>query len=129
MKFSHYLLACCVISASGVCADDPMTPMQPSTQSQPSQVQGPVDCSNLSKEEQLFASQMTDWNNRSVFCAKLNSEQRRAIMELSSKPNSSGVLMTPDQALLQYMQQNAMTPEGTPQPVSPKRRPSGCSGS
>jgi hypothetical protein len=129
MKLSLYSMAFCMLSILGVSADDTMTPMQPSGPANQPQVQSPVDCSNLDEKENLFAAQMTDWNNRSIFCAKLNAEQRRTIMELASKPNASGVLMTPDQALLQYMEQNQITPEGTPQQPSPKRRPSGCSGS
>lgn len=115
-----------LVAATPSFADD-QTPMVPSAP--PPTVQGPVDCANLNQKEQIFASQMTDWNNRSIFCAKLTAEQRKAVMELAARPDAQGILMTPDQALKAFIQQNpSQSQEIAPQQGLPARRPSGCSG-
>jgi hypothetical protein len=115
MNYKILTNAACVAFVCGTIAAVAQTsqsnqPMQQNMQPMSPPMQSPVDCTGLSSKEQIFANQMADMNNRSMFCAKMTPDQRKQVMDSATKPNASGFLMTSDQAMQQYMQQNNMLP-------------------
>lgn len=62
------------------------------------------DCSKLSVEEQHFANQLADRNNRSIFCLQFTPQQRQQAMQMMEQANASGGdTMSADQAVQQVI--------------------------
>lgn len=82
---------------------------------------GKADCSQLSPDEQDFATQLSA-PHRMVFCNKFDSEMRASAMEAAGQMGTSGMLVTNDQAVEQVARDNNMM-----MPMAPaKRQSSGC---
>jgi hypothetical protein len=107
MKKSAWILGAFIAcsSASLSAADAPMS----------NGTNQPVDCSQLTPEEQDFASQMMDMKNRAAFCSKFTPEQRTRCMQLMGQPDSNGTPMNADQACMQVMKNGSMPAPATPQ--------------
>jgi hypothetical protein len=69
-----------------------------------------ADCSQLTPDEQNFANQMMDMNNRNMFCTQFTPQQRRQAMQMMGQQDSSGNMMNADQSVQQVMQMGGMTP-------------------
>jgi hypothetical protein len=68
------------------------------------------DCSQMTSDEQNFANQMMDMNNKSMFCTQFTPQQRQQAMQMMGQPDASGNLMNADRAVQQVMQNSGMTP-------------------
>ena len=64
-----------------------------------------TDCSALSSKEQGFASQLSD-ANQILFCSKMTSMQRQKAMQMAGMQGTSGINMSPDEAVQDLMQNN-----------------------
>jgi hypothetical protein len=107
-KFTWALSAFLVISsASLVAADTSMSPSNGTDQT--------VDCSQLTPQEQDFASQMMDMKNRAMFCSQFTPEQRTKSMQLMGQPDSNGNPMNADQACMQVMKSSPTSAPTTQQ--------------
>ena len=80
-----------------------------------------ADCSTMSVDEQNFANQLNDMNNRTAFCTQFTSQQRQQAMQMNGQLDSSGNMMNADQAVQQVMQMNS-----TPAMQQGKRTGGGC---
>jgi len=58
------------------------------------------DCARLREEEQYFATQIMDANNKSMFCSQFTAEQRQRAMQMLGQLDSSGTKMNADQAVM-----------------------------
>jgi hypothetical protein len=95
--------------------------MQNQGQMNQGQMMNQPDCSKLTVDEQSFANQLNDMNNKSMFCTQFTLQQRQQAMQMMGQTDASGNIMTADQAVIQTMQNSGMSP------TSPsKARPSGC---
>jgi uncharacterized membrane protein len=109
MKKYILSLSACVISASSLfaAAGNSNRQKQPASVAQQGQAQmmtPPADCSKMSADEQNFASQMSDMNNKSMFCSQFTPQQRQQAMQMMGQPDASGNMMSADQAVQQVMQ-------------------------
>lgn len=96
-------------------------PQQPNGNMAQQQQLGPgTDCSKLTVAEQSFANQLTDMNNRSLFCSQFNVQQRQQAMNLQNQPDAMGNTMSADQAVQQVMQM------GAPSSAQPRRSGRAC---
>ncbi len=68
------------------------------------------DCTQLTPDEQNFANQVNDMNNKMMFCTQFTSQQRQQAMQMMGQMDATGNMMTADQAVKQVMQNNGMTP-------------------
>ncbi|MGC1878471.1 MAG: hypothetical protein WA347_06880 [Rhabdochlamydiaceae bacterium] len=68
------------------------------------------DCTQLTVDEQNFANQLMDMNNRSMFCTRFTPQQRQQAMQMMGQTNASGTMMNADQSVQNVMQRNGMTP-------------------
>ena len=84
--------------------------MQGQGQSQDQMMMNQPDCTKMSADEQNFANQMMDMNNKMMFCSQFTPQQRRQAMQMMGQTDASGNMMTADQAVKQTMQNNGMTP-------------------
>ena len=80
-----------------------------------------ADCSTMSIAEQSFANQLNDMNNRTAFCTQFTPQQRQQAMQMNGQLDSSGNMMSADQAVQQVMQMNS-----TPAMQQGKRTGGGC---
>ena len=97
-------------------------PPAQSNSSQPLQ-----DCSQLPADQIVFFGQFTDMNLKQAFCSQLTSDQRRQVMAMTYQPDSTGVLLTADQAMQKYMQANNIKlPGSTPPGGVPRRSGGSC---
>lgn len=87
----------------------PSAPVAPMPQATPTP-QTSVDCSTLTPDEQQFAYGLIQ-DNRSMFCGKFTDVQRAAAMQLTSQPDPTGVLLSPDQAVMRVAAANNLTPQ------------------
>jgi hypothetical protein len=71
-----------------------------------------ADCSNLTHEEQSFASQLSD-SLKKLFCEYFNTDQRAAAMQLRNA--SDGTPIQPDDAVLQVAREQGIAPQPIPQ--------------
>jgi len=95
--------------------DTPNTQMTPDAQTAPdAQIipapGGSVDCSSLSPDEQQFAYGLTA-DNRAMFCGKFTPVQRASAMQLTSQPDPTGALLSPDQAVVKVAGANNVAPQ------------------
>lgn len=96
----------------------PKAPMQNNSQQN---MMGKADCSQLSPDEQDFATQLSA-PHRMMFCNKFDAGMRGAAMEASGQMGTNGMLVTNDQAVEQVAKDNNMM-----MPMAPaKRQTSGC---
>ena len=101
----------------------------------PASSQAPTACSQLPADQMAFMNQCTDMNLKMAFCSKMTAEQRQQVMSMMKQPDSSGNLMTADQAMQKFMQDNNMdmSGQGSPAPApvpattTPQRPSSGGS--
>ena len=68
-----------------------------------------VDCSSLAADEQQFAYGLMP-ENRAMFCGKFTDIQRAAAMQLTSQPDPTGAVITPDQAVSKVAMANNLMP-------------------
>jgi hypothetical protein len=84
--------------------------------------QMPVDCTQLPEEQMKFSNQFTDMTLKWMFCSQLTPDQREQVMAMANRTDSSGLVLTSDQAMRKYMRDNNIPyPSGT----SPRRPSSG----
>ena len=124
-KKTIFFLSSLVVTGSSLFGVTKSTNKQGSGQLGQMQNQGQMmnqpDCSKLTVDEQGFANQLNDMNNKSMFCTQFTLLQRQQAMQMMGQMDASGNIMTADQAVIQTMQNNGMSPASTP-----KGRPSGC---
>lgn len=96
--------------------------MQNQGQANQGQMMNQPDCTKLTADEQNFANQLNDMNNRSMFCTQFTLQQRQQAMQMMGQTDASGNMMTADQAVMQTMQVNGMSP----MPSSRGRASGGC---
>ena len=77
----------------------------------------PQDCSAMSQEMQQFAGQLTPIN-REMFGGKVTDGQRASAMQMASKPDATGMTMTPDMAVQKVAGASGATPQ--------QKTPTGC---
>lgn len=78
----------------------------------------PKDCSSMSQEVQQFAGQLTPLN-RAMFCGQFTEGQRASAMQLASKPDATGMTMSPDMAVQKVARASGSSP-------SQQKTPTGC---
>jgi hypothetical protein len=99
MKKCIFLLSTLALSATQLfAASDNVIAQQ--SQAQMSSV---ADCSKMSTAEQSFAGQLTDVNNKAMFCSQFTPQQRQQAMQMSGQMDASGNRINPDQAVQQVM--------------------------
>jgi hypothetical protein len=69
-----------------------------------------ADCTKLTADEQNFANQLMDMNNRNMFCTQFTPQQRRQAMQMMGQQDASGNMMNADQSVQQVMQSGGMSP-------------------
>ncbi len=74
------------------------------------QMMNQPDCTKLTADEQNFANQINDMNNKTMFCTQFTPQQRQQAMQMMGQTDASGNMMTADQAVNQVMQNSGMTP-------------------
>jgi hypothetical protein len=84
--------------------------MQNQGQMNQGQMMNQPDCTKLTADEQNFANQLNDMNNKSMFCTQFTPQQRQQAMQMMGQTDTSGNMMTADQAVQRTMQNNGMTP-------------------
>jgi hypothetical protein len=67
----------------------------------------PADCSEMSEDEQDFASQLNDANSK-TFCSKMTPMQRQKAMQMTGMRGSSGTKISPDDAVQNVMKNSGM---------------------
>ncbi len=67
----------------------------------------PGDCSDMSDDEQDFASQLNDTNSM-MFCSKMTPMQRQKAMQMAGMRGPSGTKMSPDDAVQNVMKNSGM---------------------
>lgn len=78
------------------------------------QMMNEPDCTTLSADEQNFAYQINDMNNKMMFCTQFTPQQRQQAMQMMGQTDASGNMMTADEACKQVMQNSGMTPMAKP---------------
>ena len=106
------------IAAAGM-SQGQQNPMTPSMGMPPA---GP-NCTALTPNEQVFAGQIMEMDNKMMFCSQFTPQQRQMAMQMVGKPDAAGNKMSADGAVQQVMQTNGMMAPA----ASPKGRPSGGS--
>jgi hypothetical protein len=110
MKKIAYFFAiaatCSLFAAQKNTGKAPLGQMQDQNQ----MMMGQPDCNKLSADEQNFAYQIMDPNNKSMFCTQFTAQQRQQAMQMMGKTDASGNMMTADMAVKQVMQTNGMVP-------------------
>ncbi len=69
-----------------------------------------ASCAKLTSDEQNFANQMMDMNNRNMFCTQFTKQQRQQAMRMMGQQDSAGNTMNADQSVQQVMQMGGMSP-------------------
>ncbi len=80
----------------------------------------PVDCSALTGDEQVFASQL-NVNNQLFFCQKFSPAQRNMAMQMAGQPDPTGNILSADAAVQKIVQDNNMM-----MPMTPAKTQGGC---
>lgn len=81
--------------------------------------QGP--CSSLTADEQQFAFGLTP-KNRQMFCGQFTPVQRAAAMQLTSQPDPTGALLSPDDAVSQVAESMNISPNSSGVGVCPAKK-------
>jgi hypothetical protein len=84
-------------------------PASQSGQTMQSQQGQAADCSQMSVDEQNFAAQLTDMNNKMMFCSQFTAQQRQMAMQMMGQTDAAGNMITADQAVMQVMGMGAST--------------------
>ena len=79
-----------------------------------------ADCSKMSPSEKSFAGQLTDMNNKTMFCSQFTPQQRQQAMTMMGQTDTYGNAMNADQAVQKVMQ------SGQTAPAQPKRPAGAC---
>jgi hypothetical protein len=79
---------------------------------------GMEKCSQLNPDEHQFAFGLSK-ENRKLFCEKFTPVQRAAAMQLTSQPDPTGALLSPDDAVVRVAMANQLIPN----PSSPSACP------
>ncbi len=79
--------------------------------------QKPMDCSNMSMDMQQFAGQLST-SNKKMFCGQFTAAQRSSAMQYASQQDSSGNMMSANQAVQKVASDNNMMPSS--------KSPTGC---
>lgn len=112
-KFAFCLSTLVATAATSLFAQTPSAGGS-STQTQQGQTMNqPSACSQLTTEEQNFAAQVMDMNNKSMFCSQFTAQQRQQAMQMMGQPDPTGKMMTADQAVQQVMGSTGTSPAGT----------------
>lgn len=77
-------------------------------------------CSTLTADEQQFAFGLTP-QNRQVFCSKFTPVQRAAAMQLTSQPDPTGALLSPDDAVQKVVDSMNISPNSQGTGVCPSK--------
>ena len=109
MKFKNVLWIICVIIL-GFLSEGFTTNSNQNTQKEDSL---------LNADEQQFAYGLTP-ENRILFCSKFTPVQRAAAMQITSQPDPTGALTSPDQAVVIVARANELLP--------PSENPTVCPG-
>ena len=80
-----------------------------------------VPCSSLTADEQQFAFGLTP-KNRQMFCGQFTPVQRAAAMQLTSQPDPTGALLSPDDAVLQVAESMNISPNSSGVGVCPAKK-------
>jgi hypothetical protein len=92
---------------SGGGANTPSPAIPPNQQGQGQMMQGQMmqapDCSQLTQDEQNFAAQIMNMNNRTLFCNQFTSQERQQAMQMMGQKDSSGNAISADQAVQQVL--------------------------
>ena len=115
------VVACPLFAAQKGNGKAPLGQMQGQTDEN-QMMMGQPDCTKLTADEQNFAYQIMDMNNKSMFCTQFTSQQRSQAMQMMGKTDAAGNIMTADMAVKQVMQNNGMKP----MPQQQGRSPGGC---
>ncbi len=112
---TYFLCALAIVASSSLFAAKQkdkaqLGQMQDQGQSQDQMMMNQPDCTKMSADEQNFANQIMDMNNKMMFCSQFTPQQRRQAMQMMGQTDASGNMMTADQAVKQTMQNNGMTP-------------------
>ncbi len=121
MKKDYLFIAIVSLISSTAFAAQPDASSAPATPPNESQVPA-ADCTQMTPQEKNFASQLTDPNNRMLFCQKMNVDQRAKVMGMTNM-DASGNRMSSDEAVRQYANQNNMM---TPAAPAKKSTSGGC---
>jgi hypothetical protein len=68
-----------------------------------------VGCEGLTADEHQFAYGLTE-ENRKLFCSRFTSTQRAAAMQMTSQPDPTGALISPNQAVVIVAHANQVLP-------------------
>ena len=75
-------------------------------------------CSSVTADEQQFAFGLTP-EHRKVFCEQFTPVQRAAAMQLTSQPDPTGALLSPDDAVEKVAQAVNISPNSSAKGVCP----------
>lgn len=111
MKNGKGLVCIFITLTSWICADEMQ--MGSGAKNQPVV----MDCSNFAEEMQAFSLTLSP-ENRQLFCGGFNDDQRMQAVRMTTQPDTTGVVMTSDQAVKKVAATNQI-------PTEPKT-PGGC---
>jgi hypothetical protein len=94
-------------SSGGSNTPSPAIPPNQQGQMMQGQMMQAPDCSQLTQDEQNFAAQVMNMNNRAMFCNQFTPQQRQQAMQMMGQQDSSGNAMSADQAVQQVMGSSA----------------------
>jgi hypothetical protein len=117
MKKFAFCLSSLIATASASLFAAPASYGSNGTGQQGQMMQTP-DCSQLRPDEQIFAAQIMDMNNRAMFCSQFSRQQRQQAMQMNGQRDDSGNVMNADQAVQQAMGSAPMMTPSTQQKSS-----------
>ncbi len=71
----------------------------------------PASCSSLVPEMQQFAQQLTP-ANQAIFCTQFSDAQRASAMQMSTSPDSTGAMTSPNEAVQKVVGASGSNPQG-----------------
>ncbi len=87
---------------------------------QSSPMDGMERCSKLNSDEHQFAFGLSK-ENRKLFCEKFTPVQRAAAMQLTSQPDPTGALLSPDDAVVRVAMANQLIPNPSSSSPCPQK--------
>jgi hypothetical protein len=106
-----FILSTCALSSTIFSAENEIAAKQNQNNYYDDQMMMTPDCSDLTMDEQNFASQLND-TNAMMFCSKMTPMQRQKAMQLNGTRGPSGKKMTPDDAVQSVMKSGNMQGTG-----------------
>ncbi len=88
---------------------------------QQSPMEGMERCAKLNPDEHQFAFGLSK-ENKKLFCEKFTPVQRAAAMQLTSQPDPTGALLSPDDAVVRVAMANQLIPNSSSQSACPKKQ-------